>query len=48
MGRRLQTSLWQTELRRTLRGNGKDYVNICHSMCIKNFLQLPFWHKAGI
>ena len=22
--------------------NGKDYVNICHSMCIKNFLKLPF------
>ena len=48
MGRRLQTSLCQTELRRTLRENGKDYVNICHSMCIKNFLKLPFWHEAGI
>ena len=47
MGRRLQTSLCQAELRRTLREIGKDYVNVCHSMCIKNFLKLPFWHEAG-
>ena len=48
MGRRLQTSLCQAELRRTLRETGKDYVNVCHSMCIKNSLNLPFWHEAGI